>query len=342
MCGFDVVFQRSFAIKKEGFNQMLEITRNTTIANRKETLRKDSSCRPHCTDSQEVIQEDILVPLVSDAPKLKGLPGEFVWTVKDKDGLISKLYEYDFTSDYLDGDTEIRRIRQYSVYFDKDCLLDSIGSKTVIHNETNESRPAPPRRFNRHGMEKLKEIDLKTVNWKSIKQDGLDIEYAVPISKVIASQIFEELESTLEYFTGDLSKIKVFGKIYPLPRQQVAYGDSGITYTYSGVTVPALPWPAPVLALRDFLVALKGIKYDFVLVNKYRNGNDHMGEHRDNEPELDPTYPIASISFGQERTFVLKHRDARKPGKDKKPIPPGKNLFQIFILIYSDRVIDIP
>lgn len=57
---------------------------------------------------------------------------------------------------------------------------------------------------------------------------------------------------------------------------------------------------------------------------RYRNGTDHMGEHRDNEPELDPTVPIASISLGQERTFVLKHRDARKPGKDKKPIPPGK------------------
>lgn len=86
-----------------------------------------NSC-PLCSHLQypEVIQDDILVPLVSDAPKLKGLPGEFVWTVKDKDGLISKLYEYDFKSDLDDGDTEIRRIRQYSVYFDKDCLLDSI------------------------------------------------------------------------------------------------------------------------------------------------------------------------------------------------------------------------
>lgn len=61
---------------------------------------------------------------------------------------------------------------------------------------------------------------------------------------------------------------RVFGKIYDLPRQQVAYGDPGITYTYSGVTVPALPWPGPVLALRDFLESLKGIKYDFVLINK--------------------------------------------------------------------------
>ncbi|XP_047020865.1 LOW QUALITY PROTEIN: DNA oxidative demethylase ALKBH2-like [Helicoverpa zea] len=174
-------------------------------------------------------------------------------------------------------------------------------------------------------MEKLKGIDVNVVNWKSIKQEGLDLEYAVPIPRAIASDLLRELESNLEYFTGELSRIKVFGKVYPLPRQQVAYGDPGITYTYSGVTVPALPWPAPVLALRDFLTALKGIEYDFVLVNKYRNGNDHMGEHRDNEPELDPTSPIAStISLGQERTFVLKHRDARKPGKDKKPIPPVK------------------
>ncbi|XP_026742445.1 DNA oxidative demethylase ALKBH2-like [Trichoplusia ni] len=173
-------------------------------------------------------------------------------------------------------------------------------------------------------MEKLKNIDVNSVIWKSIKGDGLNLEYTVPINKSIASEIFRELESTLEYFTGDLSQIKVFGKVYPLPRQQVAYGDPGITYTYSGTTVPALPWPAPVLALRDFLLALKGVKYDFVLVNKYRSGTDHMGEHRDNEPELDPTAPIASISFGQERTFVLKHRDARKPGKDKKPIPPVK------------------
>ncbi|KAH9634820.1 hypothetical protein HF086_012234 [Spodoptera exigua] len=117
-------------------------------------------------------------------------------------------------------------------------------------------------------MEKLREIAVEEVNWKSITEEGLDLEYAVPIPRAIASELFKELELSLEYFTGDLSKIKVFGKIYPLPRQQVAYGDPGITYTYSGTTVPALPWPAPVLALRDFLVALKGIKYDFVLVNK--------------------------------------------------------------------------
>lgn len=36
-----------------------------------------------------------------------------------------------------------------------------------------------------------------------------------------------------------------------------------------------------------------------------------MGEHRDDEAELDRTVPIASVSLGQTRKFVLKHADAR-------------------------------
>lgn len=70
------------------------------------------------------------------------------------------------------------------------------------------------------------------------------------------------------------------------------------------------------------------VKYLFQIVKihffRYRNGNDHIGEHRDDESELDPSAPIASISLGQRRTFVLKHKDARKTGSDKRNIPPGK------------------
>ena len=48
-----------------------------------------------------------------------------------------------------------------------------------------------------------------------------------------------------------------------------------------------------------------------------------MGEHQDAEPELDPAAPIASLSLGQPRDFVLKHRDARKPRPHKRDIAPG-------------------
>nr|XP_021188484.2 uncharacterized protein LOC110374895 [Helicoverpa armigera] len=97
--------------------------------------KASSTSWPPCANPRfaEIVQDDILVPLVTDAPKLKGLPGEYVWTVKDKDGLIEKLYEYDYESDLDDGDT-IRRIRQYSVYYDKDCLLDFKNSRTILND----------------------------------------------------------------------------------------------------------------------------------------------------------------------------------------------------------------
>ena len=55
---------------------------------------------------------------------------------------------------------------------------------------------------------------------------------------------------------------------------------------------------------------LGGETFNFVLVNRYKDGSEHMGEHRDNEQELVQTAPIASLSFGQTRDFVLRHKDS--------------------------------
>lgn len=68
--------------------------------------------------------------LLTETPQLVGLPGENIWTVKDKDGFIEKLYECDFATDFDNGDT-IKRIREYSVYHDKDCFFDNIKYKTI-------------------------------------------------------------------------------------------------------------------------------------------------------------------------------------------------------------------
>lgn len=57
---------------------------------------------------------------------------------------------------------------------------------------------------------------------------------------------------------------------------------------------------------------VKRILLCWVFNLRYRNGDDHMGEHRDNEVELDKTVPIASVSLGQTRKFVFKHTDVRK------------------------------
>lgn len=62
---------------------------------------------------------------------------------------------------------------------------------------------------------------------------------------------------------------------------------------------------------------------------RYRDGNDHIGEHKDNETELDKNTPIASLSLGQQRLFVLKHQDCRKKGSEKRNISPGMSRYVI-------------
>lgn len=48
-----------------------------------------------------------------------------------------------------------------------------------------------------------------------------------------------------------------------------------------------------------------------VCMHRYRNGSDNMGEHRDDEQELDSQTPIASVSLGQHRDFIFRHKDSR-------------------------------
>ena len=105
--------------------------------------------------------------------------------------------------------------------------------------------------------------------------------------------------------------VKVFGKSHPIPRQQSAYGDPGLTYKYSGTTVPALAWTNSLGQLRDLVERQVGLRYNFVLVNRYKDGNDKMGDHKDDEKELDSAAPIASLTLGAERDFVFKHQDRK-------------------------------
>ena len=49
-------------------------------------------------------------------------------------------------------------------------------------------------------------------------------------------------------------------------------------------------------------------RFNGCLFNCYRNGEDRMGWHADDEPEIDASQPIASLSLGATRTFQLKQR----------------------------------
>jgi alkylated DNA repair dioxygenase AlkB len=73
-----------------------------------------------------------------------------------------------------------------------------------------------------------------------------------------------------------------------------------------------LSWTDTLWALKERVEAQSGRRFNSVLGNLYRNGNDAMGWHADNEPELGPEPCIASLSFGAERRFELRHNQTRR------------------------------
>src|SRR5260221_11733714 len=110
--------------------------------------------------------------------------------------------------------------------------------------------------------------------------------------------------------------ILVWGKLYSQPRLVAWYGDSGSDYTYSGIKLPPIPWTDLLLDIKNRVETLTAMNFNSVLLNYYRDNRDSMGFHSDDEPELGRGPVIASVSLGEERTFIMKH----KVNKRAKPV----------------------
>ncbi|XP_076807707.1 DNA oxidative demethylase ALKBH2-like [Clavelina lepadiformis] len=167
---------------------------------------------------------------------------------------------------------------------------------------------------------------------KTLREENLNVDYMILFKRPKADNLFQQLEKDMKYYDGDLAQVKVYGKWHPIPRKQVAYGDDGVYYKYSGNRLPAKPW-SNVPALLEIKKAVedaldKQYLFNFVLINRYKDGSDHMGEHRDDEKELAHGAPIASVSLGQARDFIFKHKDNRAKNKSRTDLKPVSILLQ--------------
>jgi hypothetical protein len=99
----------------------------------------------------------------------------------------------------------------------------------------------------------------------------------------------------------------IFGHMQP--RLIASYGDPGITYRYSRVENVALPWMDPLLEIKKKIEGVYG-NYNYCLLNRYRSGNDSMGWHADDEPEMGAV--IGSLSLGETRKFRIRHNRTRE------------------------------
>ena len=115
------------------------------------------------------------------------------------------------------------------------------------------------------------------------------------------------LHDLLDRIEWKQEPIKIFGKSVMQPRLTAYYGTQA--YTYSGVTMQPLPWNEPLLQIKQEIEPLVNTQFNGVLLNLYRNGQDYMGWHSDDERNLAKGAIIASVSFGETRRFILRRRD---------------------------------
>jgi alkylated DNA repair dioxygenase AlkB len=81
-------------------------------------------------------------------------------------------------------------------------------------------------------------------------------------------------------------RVRLHGREHAVPRLCCWLADPGCAYRYSGMEHHPSPWSAPLLRLRHLLEEQLGCRFNSVLANRYRGGDDAMGWHADDEPEL--------------------------------------------------------
>lgn len=102
----------------------------------------------------------------------------------------------------------------------------------------------------------------------------------------------------------------IYGRRLKVPRLMAWHGDPGAHYRYSGVDHKPLPWTPELQAIRADMEDLCGSTFNSVLANLYRDGQDSMGCHADDEKELGANPLIASVSLGETRLLRFRHPDS--------------------------------
>ena len=136
----------------------------------------------------------------------------------------------------------------------------------------------------------------------------------------------EMMQALIDQTPWRQEDVRVWGKSFKQPRLVAWYGDPGHAYRYSGIALDPLPWTDRITGIKARLEKLVPTKFNSVLLNYYRDHNDSMGMHSDDEKELGPRPTIASISMGTERSFLLKSKIDPDAKLVKLPLASGSLL----------------
>jgi alkylated DNA repair dioxygenase AlkB len=133
-------------------------------------------------------------------------------------------------------------------------------------------------------------VDPSSADWRAFDKDAL--------SKVKFKNII-----------WNHDRINMYGKEVFLPRYSAWYGDGDKPYTYSGLTLQPKPWNKGLTYIKEKIEEVSNVKFNSVLLNWYRDGEDYINWHTDAEKSLGRNPVIGSVNFGAMRTFQLRRMD---------------------------------
>ena len=103
-------------------------------------------------------------------------------------------------------------------------------------------------------------------------------------------------------------QIKLYGRSIAVPRLVAWYGDADAHYRYSGFTHEPLAWTPLLADIRQRVQQQVGQRLNGVLLNYYRDGQDAMGWHSDDERELGQQPLVVSLNLGATRRFDFRRK----------------------------------
>src|SRR5580704_10324352 len=150
------------------------------------------------------------------------------------------------------------------------------------------------------------ELFAPSAAFERIPMPDADVSYLehLPLGQP-AAEILRRLIAEIAWRSEE---VVMWGRRVPQPRLTAWYGDPGASYAYSGLALDPLPWTPLLLDIKARIEGAAGSSFNSVLLNYYRDHRDSIEFHSDDEPKLGQNPIIASLSLGEERIFILKHK----------------------------------
>ncbi len=122
------------------------------------------------------------------------------------------------------------------------------------------------------------------------------------LNKFEASSLFQ----SCKLLNWQQYKTRKLGFSVPNPRLECLIGSKNANYEYNGIKLFAEPWTDELYDIASRIVEHTGYKFQYCIGNMYRDGDDSIGWHADNDSSMGLNPAIASLSLGQMRLFQIK------------------------------------